>query len=243
MAIGILPSLVISIGSLAIAALIYFLQRILSRSSKKLPKLNPESLFFTFGKFANGLALDLLMNNTKRMGKVFRLNMPLLEYLVAICDADLARKIYEEEAEKIHLYKNFDGITMHRSTIFTKYTYGENWEMNRKGLASSFSSINLAKSLPLLYKKCDELMTIFDHFSVNGEVFEITELMLSMAIDFIGIAMFGIDLRCMSDDKTSVGKQILTEMTIATKEYALKVIAILILETDLPLVLVIIAMV
>ena len=242
MANGILPPLVIAIGSLAIAALIYFLQRILSRSSK-LPKLNPESLFFTFGKFANGLALDLLMNNTKNMGKVFRLNMPLLEYFFAICDADLARKIYEEEPEKIHLYKNFDGITMHRSTIFTKYTYGENWEMNRKGVASSFSSINLAKSLPLLYKKCDELMTLFDHFSVSGEVFEITELMLSMAIDFIGIAMFGIDLRCMSDDKTSVGKQILTEMTIATKEYALKVIAILILETDLPLVLVIIAMV
>lgn len=209
-------------GSLTIAFFIYLLQRYKSTSST-LPKLNAESMIFTVGKFMDGLVPDFLLENAKKMGKVFRLNMPDLSYFIVIGDADLARKIYDEEDEKPHIYKNFEAVTAHRSNIFTKHTHGENWEMNRKGVASGYSVLNIAKSLPLLRKKCDELTSILQQFSINDKSFDIAQLMVSFTFDFIGIAMFGTDFRCLSSEETTEGKEMLKEISIAMKEYALKV--------------------
>ena len=210
------------LGTLLLLPIFYFLRKGFVEWMM-LPKINPESMPFTIDMFMKGLIPDFLIEKSRTLGKVFRLNMPQLSYFIVVGDPELARKIFDEEVEKTFHYKVFDLVTGNRSTIFTKKTEGEEWEMNRKGISNSFSVTNLHKSLPLLHKKCDELKGIFCRLSHKGEAFEITDLFLSMTIDFIGIAMFGADFRCLSDDENSFGKILLRELAICSKEYALKV--------------------
>eukprot|EP01036_Dinobryon_divergens_P024387 gene24387-32834_t len=167
----------------------------------------------------DGTLPDLIQLKLKEMGKVIRLNLPQMSYYVVIGDTTLARQVFEEEIEKPSSAKR---LTLNNTSIFSKKTIGENWEMNRKGVASSFSFSNLSKSIPCLNQKIDELMDILEHNSQQETIFEITKLMLSFTMDFISTAMFGVDLHSMKEDEHSEGQEILREMDIAIKEIALK---------------------
>ena len=184
---------------------------------KKLPPINPESMLCTVRSAVDGTLPDLIQLKLKEMGKVIRLNLPQMSYYVVIGDATLARQVFEEEIEKPSSAKR---LTLNNTSIFSKKTIGENWEMTRKGVASSFSFSNLSKSIPCLNQKIDELMDILEHNSQQETIFEITKLMLSFTMDF---AMFGVDLHTMKEDEHSEGQEILREMDIAIKEIILKV--------------------
>ena len=188
---------------------------------KKLPPINPESMLYTLGKAIDGTLPDFILLKMKDMGKVIRLNLPQLSYYCVICDANLARKIFEEEVEKPSGPKR---LTLNNASIFSKKTLGENWEMNRKGVASSFSVSNLAKTLPGLHQKITDLLCILDKYAQQETTFEITELMLSLAMDFISSSMFGANSQTMGGDPNSEGKKMLQEMKIGMKEIVLKVV-------------------
>ena len=188
---------------------------------KKLPPINPESMLFTVTKAVDGTLPDLILLKLKEMGKVIRLNLPQMSYYIVIGDATLARKVFEEESEKPSTSKR---LTLNTATIFSKKTTGENWKMNRKGVASSFSASNLSKSIPSLHQKIDELTSILECNAQQETTFEITKLMLSLTMDFISSAMFGVDLHAMKGDKHAEGQKMLHEMEIAIKEIVLKVI-------------------
>eukprot|EP01036_Dinobryon_divergens_P024386 gene24386-32833_t len=184
--------------------------------------MNPESLLYTIGKVMDGTLPDFILLKLKEMGKVIRLNLPETSYFVVIGEANLARQVFEEEIEKPAIYKRFQRITQFNATIFSKKTVGENWDMNRKGVASSFSVSNLSKSLPALHKKVEEFTSILEKNVLQETTFEITDAMLSLTIDFIASTMFGVDLQTTGGDKHSEGQEILREMEIAIKEIALK---------------------
>ena len=188
---------------------------------RKLPPINPESMLFTVKKAVDGTLPDLILLKLKEMGKVIRLNLPQMSYYIVIGDATLARKVFEEESEKPSTSKR---LTLNTASIFSKKTTGENWEINRKGVASSFSVSNLSKSIPSLHQKIDELTSILECNAQQETTFEITKLMLSLTMDFISSAMFGVDLHAMKGDKHAEGQKMLHEMEIAIKEIVLKVI-------------------
>jgi cytochrome P450 len=193
------------------------------RRKQKLPPINPESLLFTVSKVVDGTLPDFIVLKLKELGKVFRLNMPEMSCFIIIGDGNLARQVFEEEIEKPSIYKRFERVTQFKSTIFTKKTVGENWEVSRKGVASSFSTTNLSKSLPVLHKKVDDFMSILGQNAQKDATFEINKLALSLTMDFISSTMFGVDLKTMTGDENSDGQKMLNEMEIAWKEVALKV--------------------
>ena len=215
-------SYLVAVAAAVLLSAIVFNQ-LFFRRNHVLPPINPESLLFTASKAFDGTLPDFILLKLKELGKVFRLNMPEMSCFIVIGDANLARQVFEEEIEKPSIYKRFERVTQFKSTIFSKKTVGENWEVSRKGVASSFSTNNLSKSLPELHKKVDDFMCILRQNALQQTTFEINNLTLSLTMDFITSTMFGVDLQSMSGDKNSEGQKMLYEMDIALKEIALKV--------------------
>ena len=207
--------------AILLGAVVVFNQSFLRR--KKLPPINPESMLFTIGKAIDGTLPDFILLKFREMGKLIRLNLPETSFYVIIGDANLARQVFEEEPEKAPIYKRFERLTQFYPSIFSKMTVGDNWDMNRKGVANSFSVSNLSKSLPGLHKKVEEFTNILETKSQQETTFDITDIMLSLTIDFIASTMFGVDFHSMKKDGHSEGQKILHEMEIASKEIMLKV--------------------
>jgi hypothetical protein len=187
------------------------------------PPLNPEGMLETTAKFMDGTVPEFLFQKMKKLGKVFRVNLPELSMWIMVGDAKLARKIFEEESEKPSSYKRFQGLTKGVPTIFTRFTRNDGWELARKGIASSFSMTNITKTFSALQENLDELLSRLQAHAEGGNSFEITELMLAVTMDFIASAMFGVKYHSVRDGASSEGQKILDELNVTLKEFGLKV--------------------
>ena len=192
-----------------------------AKEKRKLPPYNRESMFVTISRILDGTVPDLILDNARTVGKVFRLSMPELRRWFVVCDPKVAKSILENHPEKPDLYKNLDVFNPGASSLFTKRTHGENWESARKNLAKAFSLTALTSTLPQFDTKVRRLVTIFEDVASTQKSVDIVAVMLNFTFDFLTCSMFDIDLNAMGDGSTE-GKEILHHMDTALKEFCLK---------------------
>ena len=188
---------------------------------QQLPPYNREGMFVTLARFMDGTMPDLILDNARTVGKVFRLSMPELRRWFVVCDPKLAKSILENHPEKPDLYKSFDTLYPGVSSMFSKRTHGENWESARKNLAKAFSLTALTSTLPQFDTKLQRLIAVFEEAAGNKKSVDISAVMLSFTFDFLTCSMFDIDLDAMGDGPTQ-GKEILHHMEFFLKEFYLK---------------------
>jgi cytochrome P450 len=72
---------------------------------------------------------------------------------------------------------------MNVSSILTKKTHGEGWEISRKALSPAFSNSLLYKKLPEIHRQTAELTTIFDqHIAKNEALMDFSHWMVYIYI-------------------------------------------------------------
>ena len=208
-------------GGLLALALALGLVRRSGDKRRALPPLNREGMLETLARFMDGTVPDMLLENARAVGKVFRLNMPELRRWVVVCDAKLARSILENHPEKPDLYKNFESAIYGVSTMFTKRTHGEGWEVVRKHLAKAFSMTVLSSTLPQFDTKIRRLVSIFEDAAKAGRSVDVVSVMQRFTLDFLTSSMFDLDMDAMGDGVTE-GTEFLHDMEVALQEYCLK---------------------
>ena len=188
--------------------------------NSKLPPMNKESLLQTITVMSSSQAPDFLMDKSKELGTVFRLNMPDISPWIIVCESSLARKILEEHDEKNWFYKQLTGLGYGRLGIFSKNTHGDGWEWARKGVATSFSVKNLSLTLPRLHKTLDDVMGLLDGFAAMKKEFSCELIGIDLTLDFLMTSMFDTDLRTIHDE--SEGKIFEHKCNALMKEYGMK---------------------
>ena len=188
--------------------------------NNKLPPINKVSLLQTIEVMSSSQAPDFLMEKSKELGTVFRLNMPDIAPWIIVCESSLARKILEEHDEKNWFYKQLSGLGYGRLGIFAKNTYGEGWEWARKGVAASFSMKNLALTLPRLHKKLDDVISLLNQFAADKKEFPCGLVGIDLILDFLMTSMFETDLRTIHDE--SEGKLFEHKCSAMMKEFGMK---------------------
>ena len=145
-------------------------------------------------------------------------------YICIVSDLKVARLLLEgdskrniRQAEKSELYKRGDAKAF--SSIFTKYTYGENWDIHRKALAPSFSTTNIRKIIPQLELCMASFCSSLEKRSANKESFDILDMCSRLMLDAITIGMFDVDLH--SSESGSEGDKLLHEFELYIKEFFL----------------------
>jgi cytochrome P450 len=133
-----------------------------------------------------------------------------------LLEGDVKRNI--RQAEKVGIYKRFDIKSF--SGLFTKYTYGEGWDIHRKALAPSFSMSNIRKVIPKLEQCMNEFCDALDKKESNQESFDILDMCSRLLLDAITVGMFDVNFHALKPG--SEGEKILHEFDIFLEEYFLK---------------------
>lgn len=200
----------------------------LSKSTKKQPPYTAAGYLETVRHFMDGSIPHFLLENATLLGPVFRLRMPEVTPLFAVCDPELVRFILEGDTvreivggEKTFHYERLQTATFGCPNMLTRNTYGsDGWDRSRKAVAPSFSYINLYKSLDKLTDRLNEFIDILHNFSRHDQTIDITSWMVKLTLDFITTSMFGINYETMKGG--SEGEEFLNELSIMLKEYTLK---------------------
>ena len=155
-------------------------------TDRKLPPMSKAGMLENVNTFMVGKdAPEFLLSQMRELGPVFRLSMPETEQWIVVCDPALARQILLEEDEKPLLYKRVNAFTVGSESLFTRNTHGGFWHTARKGVASSFSSINVCTSLPKMYEKINDLRDVLHDRVGEASVFQVSEITTRLAMDFI----------------------------------------------------------
>lgn len=160
---------------------------------KKLPPFNRESMFVTLSRFMDGTAPDMLVENARTIGNVYRLNLPGLARWFVVCDAELAKTILENHHEKPDIYKTFEKINPVESSMFTKRTHGENWDSVRKNMARAFSMTVLTSTMPQFDDKLKRLVHLLEEAARNGQSVDIVTILQHFTFDFITCSMLDME--------------------------------------------------
>eukprot|EP01041_Mallomonas_annulata_P016441 gene16441-34309_t len=166
------------------------------KGQKNIPRRIRQSAFHSAFEILSPRALEYLLGLVKEYGKVFRMVLPLEEFVV-VTDPALARLILEGDikksikgSDKGLIYRRFNALTCGHQSVFTKLTEGEGWEVARKGLAPSFSMANINKRFDSLQNKVNEFCQIMDTFAISGEtVLKMDQWMVKLTLDFISTSM------------------------------------------------------
>ena len=155
-------------------------------SDRRLPPLIKESILETIQIFMRGKDVPVfILTKMREYGQVFRLSMPERGHWITICDPAFARQILLEEEEKPNLFKRLNGFTNGVESLITRDTNTGHWHAARKGVASSFSTINICVSLPKLYDKINDLKRILNQHVKDGTHLQVAELTTNLTMDFI----------------------------------------------------------
>ena len=76
-------------------------------------------------------------------------------------------------------------ITLGHTDDRTAPTHSHSWESARKGMAPSFSMVNICLSLPKMYEKIDDLKKFLARHVSEKTSIDLPELMTQLAMDFI----------------------------------------------------------
>lgn len=192
----------------------------LRRKNKKLPPINREGMLTTAFAVADSGAPDFLMEKSRELGLVFRLNMPDTVPFIVVCDPRLGRKIFLEHDEKPHFYKLVNGFNYGKDNMFSKYTHNDEWEWNRKSHAGSFSLTNLTVKLPQIHSKLTELKKILKSHAKEAKVFDLDLLGVDLTMDLLTSTMFDVDHGAIFEG--SEGKLLQHRLNVMLKEYAMR---------------------
>jgi cytochrome P450 len=214
-----------SVGLLIVTTVIIILYRFFY-FLRKLPPLSPDSPFFTVKQLTGNRKQDYLLKTAKRIGPIFRWNIPTNKFSIVVSDVKLARLVLEGDektglrgGEKPEVYKVLDGPRKDPS-MFAMKTYGTRHEIYRKSMASSFSNMNLYKILP----KLSQCLLNFAEFAQkkiqSNESFNISDLFLRLIFDALTTSMFNINFHAM--EANSEGEKFLHELEIWMEEFMLK---------------------
>ena len=173
--------LAIAVGiSLTIGYFLFF------AADRKLPPMSKAGMLENVKRLMVGKdAPQFLVSQMRELGPVFRLSMPETEQWVTVCDPALARQILLEEDEKPPLYKRFNAFSMGAESLFTRNTHGGFWHTARKGVASSFSSVNVCTSMPKMYEKINDLREVLHNCVKEASILQVSEITTRLAMDFI----------------------------------------------------------
>ena len=142
--------------------LVFSLILLSRRDDSKLPPLNKEGTFQTIQIFMNGKgAPEFFFETMKELGSVYRLRMLESFHWISVCDPALARKLLTEEEEKPKMVERMNGFTKFIPNIASKPSHSESFKLARKGIAPSFSTMNICLSLPQMHSKIDVLKEKF----------------------------------------------------------------------------------
>jgi len=162
----------------------------------------------------------------REMGKsVFRLNIPLFQHFVVVCDAEATRTILNNpRSEKTAAYKPIRNVTGGIENIFTKMTYGEGWEHARKGSALAFTSAHIFATMDACAPHLADLDIIMTGHAQRNEPIPVSETMMRLTVDIIGSTGFGgFAMNALrGPDETSDGRQFLHDLEIALVEFTSK---------------------
>jgi cytochrome P450 len=176
----------LSIAGVCLLILVLSLIFLRRKDNSKLPPLNKEGTFQTIQIFMNGKgAPEFFFETMKELGSVYRLRMPESSHWISVCDPALARKLLSEEEEKPKMVERMNGFTNFVPNIASKPSHSESFKVARKGIAPSFSTMNICLSLPQLYSKIDVLKKVFLNLESNSETFDLPQIMTQLTMDFI----------------------------------------------------------
>ena len=213
---NVLVVLLLTIILIAICSIYFVFNN--SKDSKKLPPRSKVGIFKTLNTFMDGSVYEFIVQEAKALDtKVFMLNgLPFGPVVILVCDAKFSRQLFEEAEEKHAIYKMFDGITNNYPSIITKNTYGGDYGVIKKYAAPSFSTMNILKSLPIMYKKVDELKGLLLSHANGNTPFDCSDVMTRMTVDFITSAMFDRDFNALMDPN-SIGRQMTKDMKLCMR--------------------------
>ena len=201
---------------------VYFYLR---NKRKNYPPSNPESIGETLAIFTGTQLPQHFQRWTKEIGPVFIANIPELAPVVIITDVAIAKLLLEgdksqkiRQGEKLNLVKRM--IPNDIPTLFSRYTYGEKWEVYRKFIAPAFSYANLYKFLPVLYKSLDSYIDILRQKEKDNEAINPLDVFPYLFFDAVGIGMFHRDMHVMQEG--SIGRTLYNELSVWLEEFALR---------------------
>ena len=158
----------------------------LFRSKNKLPPLVNLGIIQTTLVITSGKqAVVFLTEQAKKLGLVYRINIPEMTHWIVVADYQLARRVLLEQDEKPYMMQRFMGLTNGIKTIFTNRTHGDTWNSVRKAVAPSFSVTNVSKTLPRIHDKIDELEKILERHVLEKTSFDVPRLMVLLTLDVI----------------------------------------------------------
>ena len=163
----------------------------LFRNKDNLPPMVNLGIIQTILVIASGKqAVVFLTDQAKKLGLVYRINIPEMTHWIIIADYQLARKILLEQDEKPYIMQRFMGLTNGIKSIFTNRTHGDTWSSARKAVAPSFSVTNVSKTLPRVHDKIEELQKILEKHVSDGTSFDVPRLMVLLTLDVICAGRF-----------------------------------------------------
>mmetsp|Transcript_18204 Transcript_18204/g.18263 ORF Transcript_18204/g.18263 Transcript_18204/m.18263 type:complete len:511 (+) Transcript_18204:77-1609(+) len=216
--------------SLASVTAITFGIAVLSKSTRnkeKDPPYTSDSISETILGMTSPHAPFFMETRAKTYGLVFRLFLPIWDTWYIVCDPALARLVFEGDSslsikasdKPPHVMDRFSAVTDNIPFLFSKQTDGGNWEIPRKGLAPSFSQINLNKRMIQFQEKANEFCSILDKHVANDIILEdISEWLVKLTIDFISTSMFDRDFKCLSGEMDPDVKEFVKELPFAERE-------------------------
>ena len=155
-------------------------------SDRRLPPLINESILETIQIFMRGKDVPVfILTKMREYGQIFRLSIPERGHWITICDPAFARQILLEEEEKPVILKRLNGFTNGVESLITRDTNTGHWHAARKGVASSFSTINICVSLPKFYDKINDLKRILNQHVKDGTHLQVAEIMTNLTMDLI----------------------------------------------------------
>jgi cytochrome P450 len=198
----------------------------------KIPPLAPYTFSETVKRSSSGKIHRFILEIARKVGPIFRLPVPGPRLYLGVVEPSLARRILEGKdlhgdyfSDKSFRYRVLTQITKGFPTMVTKRTLREGWDWSRKGVAPSFSTMNLNKRFPELQSKVAIFMNIMGNFANEGKVVEdISSWMLRLTVDFLTASMFDMDFKTMESERIedSLGLQFLEYVPIVFKEIGLR---------------------
>lgn len=163
----------------------------LSRKKDNLPPMVNLGIIQTVLVITAGKqAVVFFTEQAKKLGLVYRINLPEMADWIVVADYQLARRIFLDHDEKPYILQRFMGLTNGVKTIFTNRTHGNTWNSARKAVAPSFSVTNISKTLPRVHDKIDELQKILTQHVSDKTSFDVPRLMVLLTLDVICAGKF-----------------------------------------------------
>ena len=231
-------------AAVLLLALLVFLYRSSSSFSKKwrLPPLAGNGMGANIGERSSRRAPWWILELAKQTpGGVFRISMPQINPFVSVANPSVARMILLAPGsdKPQHVYSVFNGISSDIPSVFSRRTDDPKWHPQRKGVAPAFSPkrVNDALGSGKTRASIAELCALLDELAARDEPFDPAVLMNQLTVDIMGhIAMGGFEFNTLkaarskycdcssssSGSSNSVGQQMLSDMSAALTEFALK---------------------